>query len=59
MDVMLSMQITVIHKRDRDWSAKLPTESNGTLSINIVNIVTLRLEDNYLLLRPYRDPAIF
>ena len=35
--VILSRQMIVIHKRDGDWSAKLPTEGNGTLSMNIVN----------------------
>ena len=35
--VILSMEMIVIHKRDEDWSAKLPTESNGTLSMNIVS----------------------
>ena len=39
---MPSMKMLVIHKRDEDWSAKLPTESNGTLSVNIVSMVTLR-----------------
>ena len=56
---MLSMQITVIHKRDRDWSVKLTTESNSTLSMSIVSTVTLRLEDNRSLLHPQNDPAIF
>ena len=35
--VILSAQMIVIHKLDGDWTAKLPTESNGTLSINIVS----------------------
>ena len=57
--VILSMQMIVIHKRNGDWSAKLPTESNGTLRMNIVSMVTLRLEDNRLLLHPYPNTAVF
>ena len=40
-------------------SAKLLTESNSTLSMNIVNMVTLRLENDHLLFHPHNNSAIF
>ena len=43
----------------RKGSRSLSTESDGTLSMNIVSMVTLRLEDNRLLFHPHQDTAIF
>ena len=39
--VKSSIQVIVIHKGYGYWSAKLPTESNGTLSMNIFNMSNL------------------
>ena len=53
--VILSMQMIVVHKGNGDWSSKLSTESNGMLSMNMVSMVTLRLENNRLLLHPHSN----